>query len=410
MDLPIFDYPSPLVDVAIKFKEAFPDIRQFKHFLRFISAIGHSEKGSLAHINSLFLEHTNQSNFNRFLSSKFDLDLLKKEQIMAINEIEEDGILVIDDTIIERKGKNIEYADLFFDHNKKEYVRGYQVATSLLVGKYGKYPITFTIYKKFDRNDPEFKTKIEIQKRNIEEMIENGLNFTTVIGDSWYFTKEIVEFLNDKGKSWIFTSKGNRKVKYQGRWTSLDDLYLPYRESQLFTIDGQVYSVWEKEVYIKEMGKLKLVVTEGANGKKYYITNEEKWNSKDIIGRFLNRWSIEVMHKEMKGNGLKRIFLRNGKKVEMDLCLYAIGRTLLEISTIISKASYKELENTIEPQKRWTGIEFIKSAFKGIIKYGVDAIDAMISAIENPYKSTVKILKSLGLFTSNSLDKINAKL
>jgi len=59
------------------------------------------------------------------------LDLLKKGQ-MDINEIEEDGILVIDDTIIER-GKNIEYASLFIDHNKKEYVRGYQVATSLLV-------------------------------------------------------------------------------------------------------------------------------------------------------------------------------------------------------------------------------------------------------------------------------------
>jgi len=101
------------------------------------------------------------------------------------------------------------------------------------------------------------------------------------------------------------------------------------------------------------------------------------------------------------------MFLGNGKKVEMGLCLYAIGRTPLEISTIISKASYKGLENTIEPQKRLAWIEFIKSAFKGIIKYG---IDAMISAIENPYKSTVKILKSLGLFTSNSLDKINAKL
>ena len=94
----------------------------------------------------------------------------------------------------------------------------------------------------------------------------------------------------------------------------------------------------------------------------------------------------------------------------MGLCLYAIGRTSLEISTIISKSSYKGLENTIEPQKRLAWIEFIKSTFNGILKYGIDAIDAMISAIENPYKSTVKILKSLGLFTSNSLDKINAKL
>jgi len=48
-------------------------------------------------------------------------------------------------------------------------------------------------------------------------MINMGINFTTVTGNSWYFTKEIVEFLNDKGKSWIFTCKGNKRLKYQGR-------------------------------------------------------------------------------------------------------------------------------------------------------------------------------------------------
>jgi hypothetical protein len=75
MDVPIFGYPKALLEIAIRFRKAFPDVRQFNHFLRFVTAIGHYEKGSLAHINSLFVEHTNQSNFNRFLSSKFDLDL-----------------------------------------------------------------------------------------------------------------------------------------------------------------------------------------------------------------------------------------------------------------------------------------------------------------------------------------------
>ncbi|MGC8860906.1 MAG: hypothetical protein ACP5QH_06890 [Thermoplasmata archaeon] len=108
------------------------------------------------------------------------MDLLKNEHINAINEIEKDGILVIDDTIIERNGKNIEYTDIFFDHNKKKYVRGYQVATSLFVGKYGKYPIALSIYKKFNKEGPEFKTKIEIQKENIEDAMKRGLNFSTV--------------------------------------------------------------------------------------------------------------------------------------------------------------------------------------------------------------------------------------
>ena len=50
------------------------------------------------------------------------------------------------------------------------------------------------------------------------------MNFSTVIGDSWYFTDDLVKFLNAKVKSWIFTSKGNRRVKIQGRWASA---YMP---------------------------------------------------------------------------------------------------------------------------------------------------------------------------------------
>ena len=44
------------------------------------------------------------------------------------------------------------------------------------------------------------------------------------------------------------------------------------------------------------------------------------------------------------------------------------------------------------------------------MEFGKHAVEAMVKAIKNPYKSTVKILKSLGLFTFNPLDKINAKL
>jgi hypothetical protein len=195
-------------------------------------------------------------------------------------------------------------------------------------------------------------------------------------------------------------------VKIQGRWIPLDDLILPHAESQLLTIDGEIYSAWEKEVYIRGIGKLKLVVTDGINGKKYYMTNRLDWDSRKVIGTFLNRWEIEVMHREMKGKGLKRLFLRNGKKVEMDLCLYAIGRTPFEISTIISLADHKELEGAIEIHKRLTGIKIIENAFQKIMEFGKHDVEA----IENPYKSTVKILKSLGLFTFNPLDKINAKL
>jgi hypothetical protein len=68
------------------------------------------------------------------------------------------------------------------------------------------------------------------------------------------------------------------------------------------------------------------------------------------------------------------------------------------------------LEGAIEIHKRLTGIEIIENASQKIMEFGKHAAEAIVKAIENPYKSTVKILKSLGLFTFNPLDKINAKL
>ncbi|MGC9137485.1 MAG: hypothetical protein ACP5G5_00545 [Thermoplasmata archaeon] len=44
MDAPIFGYPKTLLEIAIGFTKASPYVRQFNHFLRFVTAIGHSEK------------------------------------------------------------------------------------------------------------------------------------------------------------------------------------------------------------------------------------------------------------------------------------------------------------------------------------------------------------------------------
>ncbi|EQD26644.1 hypothetical protein B2A_15555, partial [mine drainage metagenome] len=56
------------------------------------------------------MDHVNQSNMNRFLSSRIDEDLIFQKNIDLINTIEKDGILAIDDTIVKKTGKNIEAA------------------------------------------------------------------------------------------------------------------------------------------------------------------------------------------------------------------------------------------------------------------------------------------------------------
>ncbi len=110
---------------------------------------------------------------NRFLSSRIDEDLIFQENVNLINTTEKDGILAIDDTIVEKTGKNIEAAGWIFDHSIGKTVWGIQITTSV------------------------------------------------VTGDIWYFTKDLVEYLDEKKLDWVFQSKGNRKIKIRGRWITL---------------------------------------------------------------------------------------------------------------------------------------------------------------------------------------------
>ncbi|MGC9074034.1 MAG: hypothetical protein ACP5H0_07770 [Caldisericum sp.] len=114
-------------------------------------------------------------------------------------------------------------------------------------------------------------------------------------------------------------------------------------------------------MYIRGIGKLKLVVTEGINGKKYFMTNRLDWDSKKVIGTFLNRWEIEIMHREMKGDGLKRAWLRVRCGITSYMMLNALVQTLLEISTVISLSNTHLEFRSVTPEMRyrWVAIEVV---------------------------------------------------
>ena len=99
--------PEILDELISKYRSAFPEIRQFRHFSELISALNISEKRSIAHLNSIMSDHVNQSNINRFLASKFDKEAIFRRNIDLINSIENDGVLAIDDTIVEKTCKHI---------------------------------------------------------------------------------------------------------------------------------------------------------------------------------------------------------------------------------------------------------------------------------------------------------------
>ena len=225
MEIPVYSKPEVINELTDEFRECSRDVRQFIHFREIVSALDTSEKRSIAHLNSTIVGHSNESSMNRFLSSRMDTDLMFDTMIREINKIEDEGIIAIDDTIAEKNGKDIEAAGYIYDHSIGKAVWGIQFATAVFSGRYGIYPVSAIVYERKEKIDDEkkekkvkeYRSKIDIQKSVIGRCISSGLHFSAITGDIWYFTKGLVSFLNEKHLSWVFQSKGNRKVRIKGR-------------------------------------------------------------------------------------------------------------------------------------------------------------------------------------------------
>ena len=116
IEIPIVKPPNILTDLLTEFRPLF-DRRQFRQFSRYISSSSVSPTRSVAHMNGIFLEHTNQSNLNRFLRNIPVLEIFRKSADL-INRYSSDSLMVIDDTILERNGRHIDDAGWVFDHTQ----------------------------------------------------------------------------------------------------------------------------------------------------------------------------------------------------------------------------------------------------------------------------------------------------
>ncbi|EQD56703.1 hypothetical protein B1B_08977, partial [mine drainage metagenome] len=132
-----------LNDLLAEFRPLF-DRRQFRQFSRYIASSWASPTRSVAHLNGVFVEHTNQSNPNRFLRNIPVLDIFRKS-VDLINRYSSDPVLVLDDTILPRSGKHIEGAGWVFDHTEGRSVYGMQYATAIISGNEWIFPLNLDL-------------------------------------------------------------------------------------------------------------------------------------------------------------------------------------------------------------------------------------------------------------------------
>jgi hypothetical protein len=401
MELPIVQFPSYVEEMSTEFTHLFDQKRQFTHFKELMTGFVSAEKKTMAHMNGLFTVHSNQSNLNRFITqSTWNEYEMNKTKINMINQVESEGVVVLDDYILEKCGKKIYGTDWHHDHASGQKVWGWQIADCVFSGE-GIYPLLSSMYiKEKSRWNKynDFSSKIDLQMDHISMLVDMNLDFSCVVMDIWYFSKKLTDHIESFGKDWIKQSKSNRQVKSEGKWISLKKFGLKKLNCGGFkavTLGDQKYLMKVFTVTMKKAGKVRLLVSMNRHGNiNFYVSNNLTWDELAIATRYSRRWDIEVWHREGKNNfGLKDCRLRYDEGVSRYLTLSTLADTLLEIVSLLSPV-YAMLKNqgyTPEMKHRWILTEMVGQLISSVQTLGEGGIKNIIEGILYPYRSTKKL-------------------
>lgn len=248
------------------------------------------------------LDGLSHDSVNRFLlRERYEPKDLFKEVKPHIDLL--GGTISGDDTVIEKPysdPKLTEFIGYFWSGNQHRPVKGINLITLYYTDINGKsVPVNYRLY-----NKKEGKTKNDYFREMIVEALSWGLKPQMVTGDSWYSSRENLNFLRNQELGFMMGIARNRQVAITpGKYTAVKNLEIPP--------EGQV-------VYLKKIGQVKVFKKQLKNDiERYYIMFLPDIKEIEAVTRsnFMTthsiHWGIECYHRAIKQLcGIKRFLVR----------------------------------------------------------------------------------------------------
>ncbi len=257
------------------------------------------------------------------LSSLKILSILHKVQ-----ESKAIKVLILDDTVEVKVGKNIESScDNLWSNKEKRKVRGINMVSlnysdgfsnlmldfAIAMNKYARVKIEdFT--NKIDYRTNAYKRRLETMKGKsqiaidmVKRAVKSGIQADYLLVDSWYSKPIFIKEMNDLGLRVISRIANNNKIwNFIDKEKTLDAIYNKFKK--LKTVKNGQYGKKIKFKYFsavvehKTAGFIKIVFIK-TNEKLIPIASTDLEISDDeIINTYKRRWDIEQGYKDLRGH------------------------------------------------------------------------------------------------------------
>jgi len=255
------------------------------------------------------------------LSSLKILSLLHK-----IQDAKAIKVFIIDDTVEDKVGKNIEGScDNIYSNKEKRKIRGINVVSlnysdgfsnfmldfAIATNKYARVAIEdFT--NKVDHRTNAHKRRLETMKGKsqiaidmVKRAVNSGIYADYLLVDSWYSKPIFIKEMNDLGLKVISRMANNNKIwNFIGKEKTLETIYNKYKK--LKTSKPGKYGKKIKFTYFSAMvehktaGKVKIVFIKTKEKLIPIVSTDLDISDEVIIETYKRRWDIEQGYKELR--------------------------------------------------------------------------------------------------------------
>jgi hypothetical protein len=256
------------------------------------------------------LKDVNSSVISKFLNN--ERYLLKPLQEAIVSRIasvlvksHSEGILVFDNTIIAKTGKNHKMARKLKDPAIDQYVIGYDIVSAHFRYNGISFPLLFEFAL-----GKEYATRVEIACGLLRRLHKMGFRNMYVVFDSAYFAEEFTDLLDELGYTWVTKSKTNRIFE--------DEYAIPTPIRDISrSIDPKEYrqhkkysNLWytTKTLYLNNGYMVRVVFIQntdphdGEDSEYFLVCNWIHMRGSNLINLYKKRWCIETFYRDSKQN------------------------------------------------------------------------------------------------------------
>lgn len=343
----IVDFPQIVKEAMEQYRGHFANECQLRHFGEYLTGLLIADRKSVLGMNSEFAQTTDQSCLNRFMTEvEWDEEEVNDRRLEILQEEEStryspEGVIPLDNTLIDHEGKLIEDVGWYWDHaeERNKLAHDYLFINYVCPSK-KHYPLHFRRFRKEQdcaETGDEFRNHTDLAIELIDWVCGKGIpgHFTY---DCYFTSARVLNQVHAHDRAYVGDLKANRNIFHKGEkmQASAFAALVPVDARKLVQYNERMEWYFTKSFEIPEVNhRVRLVfIWKDRTDKtptKILITNQTRWEIHRILGVYGKRWTgTETFHRDAKQHlGMGACQLRDGRGQTRHMHLVNLAYTSL---------------------------------------------------------------------------------